>query len=87
VWWLAVQRLWFAGWGFDVLYDNTVVRPFLWLAQAGSHDVADALTSGTAWLGRSAHHLLSQTQTGRVRGYAASIAAGAVILIALMVWL
>jgi NADH-quinone oxidoreductase subunit L len=86
-WWLAVQRLWFAGWGFDALYDNTVVRPFMRLAQAGSHDVADTLASGTAWLGRAAHHLLSQTQTGRVRDYAASIAVGAVILIALMVWL
>lgn len=86
-WWQAVQRLWLAGWGFDALYDKIVVRPFMRLAQAGSHDVADALPTGTAWLGRSAHHLLSQTQTGRVRGYAASIAAGAVILIALMVWL
>jgi NADH-quinone oxidoreductase subunit L len=86
-WWLAVRRLWFVGWGFDVLYDTVIVRPFVWLAQANRDDGVNALSSGTAWLSASAHHLLSRTQTGRVRGYAASIAAGAVILIALMVWL
>jgi NADH-quinone oxidoreductase subunit L len=86
-WWQGVHRLWFTGWGFDALYDKTIVRPFVWLAQVNRHDIVDALPTGTAWLSRSAHHLLSQTQTGRVRGYAASIAAGAVIIIALMVWL
>jgi hypothetical protein len=38
-------------------------------------------------LTRQAHHLLSQTQTGHVRWYAASIAAGTVIFIALAVFL
>jgi NADH-quinone oxidoreductase subunit L len=86
-WGAAVQRWWLAGWGFDKVYDSLVVEPYTWMAQVNKDDVLDAISRGTARSARRAHRLLSQTQTGHVRWYAASIAAGAVIFIALAVFL
>jgi NADH-quinone oxidoreductase subunit L len=86
-WGAAVQRWWFAGWGFDWVYDKLVVEPYIWMAQVNKDDVLDAISRGTARFARQAHRLLSQTQTGQVRWYAASIAAGSVIFIALAVFL
>jgi NADH-quinone oxidoreductase subunit L len=86
-WGATVQRWWSAGWGFDRVYDRLVVEPYSWMAQVNKDDVFDALARGTARLTRQAHLLLSQTQTGHVRWYAASIAAGTVIFIALAIFL
>ena len=83
----ALRRLWLAGWGFDWLYDHLLVRPYAWLAQANRDDVVDRFFDGVAWLGAYAHRLLSLTQSGRVRWYAAGIAIGAVILIVMVVLL
>ena len=80
-----LYRLWFSGWGFDWLYDRVFVRPFVWLARRGKDDVVDLLYLGLAWLAQALHRLLSRTQTGRVRAYAAGILVGAVIIIALVV--
>jgi NADH-quinone oxidoreductase subunit L len=85
-WWQAVYRLWFVGWGFDWLYNSIIVQPFVRLARASNADVVDAIPIGITRLSQRAYHLLSQTQTGRVRWYATSIVAGAVLVIALMVF-
>jgi NADH-quinone oxidoreductase subunit L len=85
-WRQAVYRLWFVGWGFDWLYNSIIVQPFVRLARASKADVVDAIPIGITRLSQRAHRLLSQTQTGRVRWYATSIAAGAVLVIALMVF-
>ena len=31
---LALQHFWETDWGFDWLYDRTLVRPFLWVARS-----------------------------------------------------
>jgi len=80
-----LHQLWFAGWGFDWLYDTLFVRPYVWLAQTNKQDVVDLIYVGLARLVEALHGLLSRTQTGRVRWYAAGIALGAVIAIALAV--
>jgi NADH-quinone oxidoreductase subunit L len=85
-WWQAVYRLWFGGWGFDWLYNSIIVQPFVGLARAGKADVFDAIPISITRLSQRAHHLLRQTQTGRVRWYATSIAAGAVLVVALVVF-
>lgn len=79
----AVSRLWFEGWGFDRLYDALFVRPFLSLAYANKNDIVDAIYAGIAWLSRVAYRLLHETQTGRVRWYAAVVAAGSVVIMAI----
>jgi NADH-quinone oxidoreductase subunit L len=81
----ALQRWWFADWGFDWLYNTLLVRPFVWLAHADRNDVIDRVFQGIAALCGGLWRLLSRSQTGRVRWYAVGIAAGAVIVIGIMV--
>jgi len=83
----VVHRFWFAGWGFDWLDNALVIRPFLWLARVDKDDAIDLFYQGIAWLARSVHRLLSQTQTGRIRWYAMWIVIGAVVVIAMVVFL
>jgi NADH-quinone oxidoreductase subunit L len=86
-WGAAVQRWWCAGWGFDWVYDRLVVEPYIWMARVNKDDLFDAISQGAAQLGRLSYSLLSRTQTGKVRWYAAGIAAGSVIFVALAVFL
>ncbi len=85
-WGAALHRWWFAGWGFDALYDRVVVRPYSWLARVGRGDVIDQIYRGVAWLNWVLHDGLSRTQSGQVRRYAAGIAIGAVIVLAVVVF-
>jgi NADH-quinone oxidoreductase subunit L len=78
-----LQRLWFAGWGFDWLYDKLIVQPYLWLARLGQHDVVDLAYDALGEMNRTLHDDLRRTQTGLVRGYALGLVAGAVIIVAL----
>jgi len=77
----ALHRLTFSGWGFDWLYERLLVRPYNWAARANEGDVVDRLFAGIAGLGLWLHRLLSLTQTGRVRWYVLGLAAGAAILL------
>ncbi|MDC8447109.1 MAG: NADH-quinone oxidoreductase subunit L [Nitrospira sp.] len=84
-WGSALSRFWVEGWGFDRLYDTWFVRPFLWVAQANKDDLIDQAYSGLAWLIRQFFAVLHRTQTGQVRWYAAILAAGSVVIVALVV--
>ena len=81
----TLGAFWLSGWGFDWLYDRLFVRSFVWIARVNRGDFVDAIYAAIAWLSRRAHALLSATQDGKVRRYAAAIAGGAIILIALAV--
>ncbi|MGC2061673.1 MAG: NADH-quinone oxidoreductase subunit L [Thermodesulfovibrionales bacterium] len=82
----ALQRFWFSGWGFDTLYDTLIVKPFLRFAGFIKNDLIDLFFEGVAWYSEISHGLLSSTQTGRLRWYALWIAAGAVIIIGVVVF-
>jgi len=82
----AASRFWFQGWGFDRLYERLFVRPFLWLAEVNRADVVDRLFSGIADLSRLLSLRFQETQTGRVRWYAAAMAGGSVAMIAVALW-
>jgi NADH-quinone oxidoreductase subunit L len=75
------------GWGFDWLYDRVFVRPFTWIARINSRDVVDTLAIGIGGLAMLVSRGLRVTQSGRVRWYAAGIAAGAVLIVAAVVLL
>jgi len=79
----ALLRLWGEGWGFDRVYDLFLVKPYVWLARIDRRDVVDLPYTLIAAAARTLHRGLSATQTGRLRWYAASIAGGAVIIIAI----
>ncbi len=84
---LALHRLWRSGWGFDRLYDATVVHPYVRLAQINRMDAIDQVTGWIAGLHRVFYRSLSRTQTGKVRGYALGIALGGAIVIGVAVLL
>ncbi len=79
-----LARWWRQGWGFDALYDSLLVRPLLCLARLNRRDVADQWVVGLAAASRAGHSLLSATQNGRLRWYAAVFAFGALLAIALV---
>src|SRR5579864_6854151 len=83
---LALQHFWETDWGFDWLYDRALVRPFLWIARIDQDDVIDSFYTGLAVLSRAAYRQLSESETGRVRRYAAGITAGSIVLTAILVF-
>jgi NADH-quinone oxidoreductase subunit L len=79
-----LHQWWFAGWGFDWIYDKAFVQPFIWAAEINKSDLIDAFYTGVARLTELFYRGLSQTETGRVRWYALGMAAGSVLFIALV---
>jgi NADH-quinone oxidoreductase subunit L len=84
-WQGALHRFWFIGWGFDWLYDRLFVWPYVALAHANRNDAVDLVYDATADVSEGLWETLRKTQTGRLRWYAASVALGAVVLIAILV--
>lgn len=80
-----IKTFWQRGWGFDYWYDLLLVRPYQAIATINQGDVVDYLYQFIAMIAAFFYRLLSWTQTGRLRWYAASIAVGMVIIIALAV--
>jgi NADH-quinone oxidoreductase subunit L len=77
-----LQRLWFAGWGFDLVYDRLLVRPFQWLIRS-PRDVVDLPVRDLGQLTVFGYRTLRRTQTGHVRWYAMGIAMGTVVILAI----
>jgi NADH-quinone oxidoreductase subunit L len=82
----ALHELWFADWGFDWCYEKLLVQPVLWFARIDKGDVVDAFYAGIAGLSELLYRGLSLTENGQVRWYAASIAAGTVIFVAIVLF-
>ncbi len=82
-----LKAYWQSGWGFDWLYDRLFIRPYFWIAGVNKSDAVDLIYRGVAKSATVLHDLVSETQTGRVRNYAAAIAIGAVVFVALVMYL
>jgi NADH-quinone oxidoreductase subunit L len=82
----VLHEWWFADWGFDWIYDKVFVQPFIWTAQVNKSDFVDAFYAGVAGLSQVFYRGLSHTETGRVRWYAAGMAAGSVLFIAVVLF-
>jgi NADH-quinone oxidoreductase subunit L len=80
-------RFWGSAWAFDWLYDRLFVRPYLWLVHINRNDIVDVGITGVPTVFRGLHGLLAATQNGRMRGYAAAMAVGACLVIAVVVFL
>lgn len=78
-----VEKLWLAGWGFDWLYDKLLVRPFQWLTSKSASDPADVPINGLAQVTVLGYQTLRRMQSGRVRWYAAGLAMGTVVILAI----
>ena len=75
------------GWGFDWLYDRLFVKPFVWLARINVRDIVDRAADGVGALFMLLSRVTRWTQNGRVRWYAAGLAAGAALIVAAVVLL
>ncbi len=79
-----LHRFWFSGWGFDWLYDRTLVWPLVWFARVNKGDFIDLIYRLTSLIAQVLHGALVLTQTGRVRWYALGITIGAILVVAIM---
>ncbi|NHO33693.1 NADH-quinone oxidoreductase subunit L [Acetobacter fallax] len=59
-----IIRLTESGWGFDILYDFVLVRPFRFLNWLGRHDILDRMSSGAASATRRTNAFLVRFRTG-----------------------
>lgn len=80
----ALGRFLLSGWQFDKLYDLTLVRPFVWLAQACRNEPVDRVYDLVVSLTRWSHGLFAHSQSGQLRWYATTMGLGiaAVLLLA-----
>ena len=83
----ALQEWWYTGWGFDWLYNKLFVQPFVWKSQVNKSDFVDSLYSGIARLADLLYRGLRSTETGRVRWYAAAMAGGSAVFLAVVLFL
>ena len=82
-----VERFWAAGWGFDWLYDRLFIRPVIWAASANRTDAIDFVYRGLAAVTRFGYRAFALTETGNLRWYAAAIAGGSILLLAVVMFL
>jgi len=75
-------RLWYSGWGVDWLYDKLFVAPVQFLVGKSATDMVDYMYTGIAKLADLCNRTLRLSQNGRTRWYAMGVAAGAVVLFA-----
>ena len=79
-----IARWWVQDWAFDWLYDRLLVRPFVWFARANIRDGIDLAILAIPAALRALNGALVRTETGRIRWYAAGMAAGAVLVVAMV---
>ncbi|MFB2825098.1 NADH-quinone oxidoreductase subunit L [Aeromonas veronii] len=79
-----LSTLWFNAWGFDWLYDQLWVKPYLLATRLFGQDPLDWMMGLPAWLALRGNQLLAWTVTGKLRWYAASMGIGAVLVLALL---
>ncbi len=79
-----IGQFWKNAFGFDWLYDQLFVRPFVWAATVNKNDFADWLIGLIPLTLRGANSLAAATQTGNLRWYAFVAGLGACLLIALV---
>ncbi len=80
-----LRRFWLAGWGFDWLYERLILRPYRLLTRGVGSEPLDWLYRALGGLSTVLHRQLSALQNGRIRRYAAGIALGAALILALVV--
>ncbi len=81
---LGLHNLWFSGWGFDLIYDKLVVRPFIWITDFNKTDFVDNFYGFVATITQVLHRVLSLTQTGKLRQYALGITFGAILILGIL---
>ncbi len=79
-----LRKFFFSHWAMDWLYDKVFVVPYKTIARINQSDIVDMVYEGIANITSIFHYLTSSTQTGQLRWYAFSMAAGLVFILAIM---
>ena len=77
----ALSAWWYAAWGFDWLYDKLFVKPYLAISHVLRKDPIDQTISLIPRLAKGGNGAMSRTETGQLRWYAVTLAAGAVLVL------
>lgn len=80
----ALYHWCYHGMGFDALYDIVFVKPFLFIGRLFKADPIDKTWLIFPKLASAGNKVLSATQTGSLRGYAASFGLGVAVLLVLV---
>ena len=78
----VLNQWWLHGWGFDWLYDRLLVRPLVWFSSVNVRDGIDLAVLAIPSALRALNGALVRAENGRIRWYAAGMAVGAVLVIA-----
>jgi NADH-quinone oxidoreductase subunit L len=82
----AVHCFLSAGWNFDLLYNALIVRPIIAMTRINKTDGVDLIYAFIAFMHMLVNHILVISQNGVVRRYVFGLAAGAAIIIGVVVW-
>lgn len=77
---------WHRGWGFDWLYDRTLVRPYMALVKRHRVDWVTSIVNILPTTALLLNGRLAATQNGQLQRYATVIAVAATLLLALLLW-
>ena len=77
----ALSAWWYAAWGFDWLYDKLFVKPYLWISHVLRRDPIDQTIGLIPRLAKGGNGAMSRTESGQLRWYAVTLAAGAVLVL------
>lgn len=80
-WPAQLWTYWNHAWGFDWLFDRTLVRPYQTMVRWMRNDLVDRLMGLVAAVVRMFNAGMVLTQTGRLRTYATSMALGATVVL------
>lgn len=83
---LRLWQFWHHAWGFDVLYDRVFVQPYLMLTRLHRLDWINSTVNLAPQFALMLNGLLVTTQNGRLRWYALSLFAGAVVVLAALLF-
>ena len=76
-------NFWFGGWGFDTLYGNVFVKPFVYIATINKNDVVDKFYTGLVRVSEYFNQVFVKTQSGVLRWYIMGVVIGAILILAL----
>ncbi|WP_207430615.1 NADH-quinone oxidoreductase subunit L [Sabulibacter ruber] len=78
---MALHRFWYAGWGFDRLYDKLFVQPFVYMATLNKNDFIESFYNLLVHIARILNRGLAHTQSGILRWYMMGVVVGALVII------
>ena len=81
----GIAHIWRNAWGFDALYHLVLVKPYLMIARLLGRDPVDGAWSVLPAVVKAGNSFSTKRQTGSLRGYAAAITLGAVILLMILI--